>query len=223
MVGGTISRGELRVDLGAEGRVTVKPRHLVFILVGHHPVELAGNNGLQRHIITARREAIQMRAVACRIACVLIGGQQPTPVVHDIVIAFRRRGRLGRQDGAGHQIGIVLHQPADVEGQPVAFNLYTVQRNGLTDGGCRYRQHACLPGSPEHDHVGIDAVAKQLFGNPAGIEPVDAVLPAGGGDGRNPVVHLKIKVAVLHDLAGYHFGVVEDRRCALAIGLHRLR
>jgi len=111
---------ELGVDPGAERRLAVQTRHLVFILVRHQLREALRHRDRERTVASGaalgRRGALDEPAVAVRIGSVLVRGQQLSAVADDRVerVAERLPGGPHR---ALDRAAVVHPQPAQCDGE----------------------------------------------------------------------------------------------------------
>ena len=222
MIDGAIARRKLAVQRRAKICPCVKACHLIFILVGHHTVQLARHDAPQGLIITARCKRIKTGAVEIGIGSILVIGQQARAVIDDLRVILRDWcGAGGWQQCFRHTVWCRDHQPPDIKGQPVHLRLDAVQFNGPENSFDRHRDRAVLPGSAQHHDIRIHNIPKRRLGHIGGVEPADPVVASCQRNGGQPVIYLQVQIALADNLAGGHFCQIDYRAGALAIGGHR--
>ncbi len=86
------------------------------------------------------------------------------------------------------------------------------RRSASSDEG----DEAGLPGGAEHQHVGVDGVAEELFGEAGGVEDAEGVVAEAGAQREGEAVGGEVEAAVAGEVAGDDLVGVEDGAGAAA-------
>ncbi len=196
---------ELRLELLAEFRLAVQPRHLVLVLVGEELEVVAGDGLGQRQVIGAigLTHPLDQLAIAARQPGTLVAGEEIHAPVDDLFqgLADRtgqaRLGHFGRARQPFHGLALEHGTAAPAEGLQIQLGRHAVELDGLLDGLGADRQQPLLIGEAEKEQVGGDAVAQQPRGEAGGVDEVGLLGTDRIADGlaHGSAGHLGIGVA----------------------------
>ena len=98
-------------------------------------------------------------------------------------------------------------------------NINVVQLNGPHHGVQAHRNQALLPGVTQHEHVGINGVAKQLLGQFVRGHRRQVLLAYNLFDGIHSAAGVEIGVTKAHEIRSGHLrGVEYSPRVVAAVG-----
>ena len=206
-----------------EFAVGVKPGDLVFVLVGHEFVMIAGDSfaqsGLPAHCaILGRAHTRYEISVAVCVSAVLIRGEVDDAACNDLVEVFGEDtigGAFGLRPGdALDGFKIDGGSAAPQEGVLVALHGDAVKLDCPPQRFLRYGDHAALPGIAEHEHVGGNRIAHQGGGDAGGIDEFDRIVADRLADMLAQGLGRKLQVRLVGEVGGRRLIGVDDRASA---------
>ncbi len=158
---------ELRLELLAELRFAVQPRHFVLVFVGKKLEVVARHCFRKRQVIRGihRPYALDHRAIALGIGRALVLGKEVHAPVDDLFqgLAYRL-GHFHRTRQLLDRLALQCRTTAPAERLLVQLCGDAVDADGLLDGLGRQRQQPLLIGKAQQEQVGGNAIAQQPSG-----------------------------------------------------------